>query len=112
MLPRLGMPGRLDGESCAGRWSGFWPRSAGKSELPLEATVGSLSTGQLQLVEIPKALAVKVDIIIFDEPTSPLSPSEVERLFSVMRDLAGRGRGLIFVSHRLEEMFAISEESR
>ena len=109
MLPRLGMPGRLDWRKLRREVERLLATLGGEVQLPLEATVGSLSIGQLQIVEILKALALDSRIIIFDEPTSSLSPMERERLFSVMRDLADRGRGLIFVSHRLEEIFTVAD---
>src|SRR5581483_3909877 len=77
--------------------------------LGLDEEVARLSAAQRQLVEIAKALALDADLIIFDEPTASLSPSEVERLFDVMSKLRNSGRSLIFVSHRLEEVFAITD---
>ncbi len=109
MLPRLGLPGRL-------RWSAWRAEAAGLTAqldqtamLPLDAPVRQLAIGQRQIVEILKALALESRIIIFDEPTASLSPLESERLFTIMRRLAARGRGLIFVSHRLEEIFAVTD---
>ena len=78
--------------------------------LPLEAEARELSAAQRQLVEIAKALALKANLIIFDEPTASLSPSEVERLFDVIARLESAQCAVVFVSHRLEEVFAISEE--
>jgi len=77
--------------------------------LPLDAEVARLSAAQRQLVEIAKALALDADLIIFDEPTASLSPSEVERLFEIMTRLRDSGHALVFVSHRLEEVFAITD---
>ena len=68
-----------------------------------------LSSAQRQLVEIAKALALQAELLIFDEPTASLSPGEVERLFDVMATLRDDGRALVFVSHRLEEVFAITD---
>ncbi|MGH7156357.1 MAG: sugar ABC transporter ATP-binding protein, partial [Acetobacteraceae bacterium] len=79
------------------------------ADLHADALVRDLPIGQRQLVEIAKALALDSRIIIFDEPTAPLSPHESERLFEIIRTLASRGRGLIFVSHRLEEIFAVTD---
>ena len=78
--------------------------------LPLEAEARDLSAAQRQLVEIAKALALKANLIIFDEPTASLSPSEVERLFDVIARLESAQCAIVFVSHRLEEVFAISDE--
>ncbi len=77
--------------------------------LGLDAEVRDLSAAQRQLVEIAKALVLNAELIIFDEPTSSLSPSEVERLFDLMSRLRDEGRSLVFVSHRLEEVFAITD---
>jgi ABC-type sugar transport system ATPase subunit len=71
--------------------------------------VRRLSAAQRQLVEIAKALALNADLVIFDEPTSSLSPTEVDRLFDIMTRLKNSGKALAFVSHRLEEVFAITD---
>ena len=70
----------------------------------------SLSGGQKQRVAIGSALMCGKDLIIFDEPTSSLTPTEVARLFEVMRGLTAEGKGLVFVSHRLEEIFSITDK--
>lgn len=71
--------------------------------------VASLGIAQQQLVEIAKALAAKAKIIAMDEPTAALSLQETERLFSIVRHLKGEGRGIIFISHRMEEIFQIAD---
>ncbi len=71
--------------------------------------IKSLSIGQRQLVEIAKALMRDAKIIAFDEPTSSLSDREVQKLFSVIKGLQNRGRAIIYVSHRLEEIFRICD---
>lgn len=68
-----------------------------------------LSIGQWQMVEIAKALARNAKVIAFDEPTSSLSAREIDQLFRVIRDLRAEGRVIIYVSHRMEEIFAISD---
>ena len=68
-----------------------------------------LSIGQWQMVEIAKALARNAKIIAFDEPTSSLSAREIEQLFRVIRELRGEGRVILYVSHRMEEIFALSD---
>ena len=109
MLPRIAMPGRLNWRDLR-RQARSLVEEIGQAELlNLDAPVSDLSMGQRQLVEILKALALDSKIIIFDEPTAPLSPHEAELLFDLMRNLAERGHGLIFVSHRMEEIFAITD---
>ena len=68
-----------------------------------------LRIGQQQIVEIAKALAADVDILIMDEPTSALSAPEVEVLFRVIRDLKAHGVAIIYISHRLEEILRIGD---
>jgi L-arabinose transport system ATP-binding protein len=68
-----------------------------------------LSLGQWQMVEIARALARDARIIAFDEPTSSLSAREIEQLFRVIRELRDEGRVIIYVSHRMEEIFALSD---
>ncbi len=109
MLPRIAMPGRLDWRALRRQARTLIDEIGQGGFLDLDRLVSDLSMGQRQLVEILKALALDSRIIIFDEPTAPLSPHEAELLFGLMRNLAARGHGLIFVSHRLEEIFAITD---
>jgi ABC-type sugar transport system ATPase subunit len=74
-----------------------------------ETPLKYLSIGQWQMVEIAKALARNAKIIAFDEPTSSLSAREIENLFRVIRELRQEGRVIIYVSHRMEEIFALSD---
>jgi erythritol transport system ATP-binding protein len=71
--------------------------------------VDDLRIGQQQIVEIAKALAADVDVLIMDEPTSALSSAEVEILFRVIRDLKSHGVAIIYISHRLEEIIRIGD---
>lgn len=71
--------------------------------------VDDLRIGQQQIVEIAKALAADVDVLIMDEPTSALSAAEVEILFKVIRDLKAHGVAIIYISHRLEEIMRIGD---
>ena len=71
--------------------------------------VGRLPLAQRQMVEIAKALTRGARIIAFDEPTSSLSDREVRRLFSIIRELKARGCAILYVSHRMEEIFALSD---
>jgi len=77
--------------------------------LPLETSVESLSIARCQLVAICRALAQDARLIIMDEPTASLTHQEVEGLLQVVRQLRERGIGVVFVSHRLEEVMAVSD---
>ena len=68
-----------------------------------------LTVAQQQVVEIAKALSLKARIIIMDEPSATLTPPEVKRLFSIIRDLKSQGIGVIYISHRLDEIFSIAD---
>ena len=68
-----------------------------------------LSIADQQLVEIVKALTTNASVIVMDEPTAALTPSEVERLFGIVETLRARGNAVLFVSHRLEEIFAVCQ---
>jgi ribose transport system ATP-binding protein len=75
-----------------------------------ETPVSSLTVAQQQLVEIVKALAEEAKLLIMDEPTAALNPTEVEHLFAAVRRLTAKGTAVIFISHRLEEVLHISEQ--
>lgn len=68
-----------------------------------------LTVAQTQLVEIAKALSYDAEVIIMDEPTSALGEAEADQLFDAIRTLKSRGKGVIYVSHRLSEIFAICD---
>ena len=72
--------------------------------------VGSLPIAQRQMLEIAKALARDAKVIAFDEPTSSLSDREVRKLFTIIKELKSQGRVILYVSHRLQEIFEISNE--
>ncbi|MSU68399.1 MAG: L-arabinose ABC transporter ATP-binding protein AraG [Opitutia bacterium] len=74
-----------------------------------QTKVGQLSIGQRQMVEIAKALTRGARIIAFDEPTSSLSDREVRRLFTIIRELRTRGCAVLYVSHRMEEIFELCD---
>lgn len=71
--------------------------------------VRKLGVAQQQLVEIAKAMSLQAKIYIFDEPTSALADKEIERLFSIIKDLKASGCGIIYISHRLNELFEIGD---
>ncbi|CAN5461469.1 sugar ABC transporter ATP-binding protein [soil metagenome] len=74
-----------------------------------QTTAGELSMPQQQLVEIARALGVNAKILIFDEPTASLSEEDTQNLFRVIRELRSQGVGMIYISHRLEELPAIAD---
>lgn len=77
--------------------------------LRADQLVEDLSIGMQQLVEIIKAVSAEARIVVMDEPTSSLSQGEVETLFDIIRLLKKKGVGIIYISHRLEELFAITD---
>jgi methyl-galactoside transport system ATP-binding protein len=75
-----------------------------------KAIIRTLSVSQRQMVEIAKAVSFNSRIIVFDEPTSSLAETEVEQLFGIIRMLRGRGCGIIYISHKMNEILRISDE--
>jgi len=71
--------------------------------------VRGLSVADQQLVEIAKSLSLDARVLVMDEPTASLSSHEVERLFTIIRQLRGRGVAILFVDHRMEEVFEIAD---
>ena len=69
----------------------------------------TLTVAERQLVEVAKALSLRARVLIMDEPTSALTVEETKRLFKIMRQLRSGGTGIIFISHRLDEVFEISD---
>src|SRR5262249_14329082 len=78
-------------------------------EIPAEAAMESLDLATQQLVVIARALAKHARLLILDEPTAALTENESARLFAKLRALKSRGVAIIFVSHRLSEIFAIAD---
>lgn len=74
-------------------------------------TARGLSIADQQLVEIAKALSLQAQVIVMDEPTAALSSKEVDRLFNVARALKSQGCAVVFVSHRLDEVFALCQRT-
>jgi ribose transport system ATP-binding protein len=77
--------------------------------LDVTAPVDSLPISTRQIVEIAKALSLDSKVLLLDEPTSALTPDEVSALFQVLRKLTARGIGIVYVSHHMTEIFAISD---
>ena len=78
-------------------------------EIDPSEKIGNLTVGRQQMVEIAKAISKEAEIIIFDEPTAALTDSEIEELFKVINDLKNRGAGIIYISHRMDEINVISD---
>jgi ribose transport system ATP-binding protein len=77
--------------------------------MPVTTPVSRLTAGQMQMVEIAKALSTKARIIIMDEPTSSLASAESEQLFKIIRQLKADGIGIIYISHRMQEVLDLSD---
>ena len=95
-----------------------WPDTAGtrpalaranRRRIDPQTEVRRLSMPEQQLVEIARALGASAHILIMDEPTASLSDQEVARLFRVINDLKAQGKGIIYISHRLEELPEIAD---
>ena len=71
--------------------------------------LGQLSTAEQQLVEIGRAYSKELKVIIMDEPTSALNQEETDKLMTIIRKLRGEGKGVIYISHKLDEVFAIAD---
>ncbi|MGD8162269.1 sugar ABC transporter ATP-binding protein [Pantoea sp. FN0307] len=78
--------------------------------LPADRMVGELSIASQQMVEIAKAVSWNADIVIMDEPTSALTEGEVAHLFTIIRDLRAQGKAIVYISHKMDEIFAITDE--
>ena len=72
--------------------------------------VGTLSVANRQMVEIAKAVSFNSDVLIMDEPTSALTEREVEHLFRIIRALKADGKGIIYITHKMNELFEIADE--
>ncbi len=105
--PQGALPGTVD-------WSRLYQdatRQLGQLGLQLDPTtpLTALSIAEQQMVEIAKALSLQADLLVMDEPTSALSERETETLFDVMRSLRAQGVSIIFITHRLEEVFEVAD---
>jgi D-xylose transport system ATP-binding protein len=95
-------------------WSELYHKAAKLLQdlhLPIDprTPVGNLGIGQQQLVEIAKALSQNAKLLVLDEPTAALTESEVETLFAILDKLKARGVGMIYISHKLDEVFTMSD---
>ena len=110
--------GRYPRKGAAGAWRIDWKRMAAQSRallarlhLDIDVTrlLSSYPVAFQQMVAIARALSVEAKVLILDEPTSSLDEQEVERLFTVLRQLRAEGMAILFVTHFLEQMYAISD---
>ena len=95
-------------------WSELYHKASSllrELHLPIDprVKVGALGVGHQQLVEIAKALSQDAKILVLDEPTAALTESEVETLFAILKKLKERGVGMIYISHKLDEVFEMSD---
>ncbi len=105
----LGRLGLVDWRSMREKARALFDRAG--FALDPDARVGDLSVSQQQLVEISRALAYDARVVVMDEPTSSLTPGEVAHLFGVIRRLRDLGIGIVYVSHKLEEIFEICDRA-
>ena len=75
-----------------------------------KAIMSTLSVADRQMVEIAKAVSYNSKVIVFDEPTGSLADKEIDHLFKIINDLRARGTGIIYISHKMDEIFRISDE--
>ncbi|RDJ21303.1 sugar ABC transporter ATP-binding protein [Bosea caraganae] len=123
LLPHLSVAENILLGRLPTRWASFivdWRKAEriagqvlagfGFPDIDPTALVSSLSVAQQQIVEIGKALVTEPRILILDEPTAVLSGAETEKLFAKVRALAAGGTTILYISHRLEEIYAITDE--
>ncbi|NBK22304.1 MAG: sugar ABC transporter ATP-binding protein [Spirochaetia bacterium] len=78
-------------------------------DIDVTLKLGELTVGKQQMIEIAKAVSYNLKVLVLDEPTAALTDTEIEDLFTIMRDLASKGVGMIYISHRLDEIGEISD---
>ncbi len=105
--PRLRIPGFIDWKKLYSQTQELLDQL--NLDVKARAEAQDLSIAQQQMVEVAKALSLDADLIAMDEPTSSLTDRETEVLFEVMRKLRDQGVAIIFITHRLEEVFEVSD---
>ena len=103
----VGRGGRMDFRAQSTRAAELLRRLG--LDLDPAAPVGALPISVRQMIEIAKALVFEARVLIMDEPTSALNETETARLFDIIRDLSGRGCTVVFISHRLDEIYRIGQ---
>ena len=79
------------------------------SDVDVDEPIAALTSAERSIVAIARALALDADILVLDEPTASLPETDVSRLFDILRGLRDRGMGIVFVSHRLDEVFRLAD---
>ncbi|TKC89350.1 sugar ABC transporter ATP-binding protein [Trinickia terrae] len=87
-----------------------WLDVLGAARIDPQTEAGRLSIGQQQMVEIAKALSLDAHVLVMDEPTAALTDREIETLFKIMRELKARDVAIVYVSHRIEEIFQVCDK--
>ncbi|MFN7003315.1 MAG: sugar ABC transporter ATP-binding protein [Roseinatronobacter sp.] len=105
-LPRKSL-GRVDWKSLEDRSNTILKRL--KCKFRAEVTVAHLSIANQQMVEIARALTVDARVVVFDEPTASLTDAEKVVLFDIINDLKAQGVGIVYISHRMDEIFTLSD---
>src|SRR5690606_6356479 len=103
----LGMDARIPARELEGRIRAIMEQY--RLTLDPRRTVATLAVGERQRIEIVRPLLLNPSLLIMDEPTSVLTPQEVEQLFVVLRQLAGEGCSILYISHKLHEIKALCE---
>lgn len=80
-------------------------RKLGVSNIDPDEVAGDLSVGKQQMIEIARAISTNAELIVMDEPTAALTDREIENLFEVVESLKSQGVAIIYISHRMEEIF-------
>lgn len=101
---RFGMINYREMYSQARKWLGMI-----QADIDPRSTLGRLPVSKQQLVSIAKAISLQASVIIFDEPSAVLTTAELERLFEIIASFKVEGRGIVYISHRLEEIFEIGD---
>jgi len=110
--------GRYPRHGALGAWRIDWARMAAQSrellarlnlDIDVTRVLSSFPVAVQQMVAIARALSVSAQVLILDEPTSSLDDDEVQRLFAVLRQLRGEGMAILFVTHFLEQVYAVSD---
>ena len=94
--------------SCTARRRALFEKL--KINIDPEIEVRDLSVANRQMVEIAKAVSYESDVLIMDEPTSALTEKEVAHLFEIIRDLQAQGKGIVYITHKMNELFEIADE--